>query len=400
MPRKKTDDVQRRPGRNGWYYYDYAGTGNLRLLPGTEALLDDEVSRHEARIYLAEFRRRESLGLSREPVHAEAPPVTAPAGSRDKLSITELFEIAEGRIRQDGAKSTATGYARYWKRIGEWLQQQDPPIVWPSQVTRSLVEKFTTELQEHIRRRYAIRNFDGVVAVNRNLTAWRYTWRLMTNPQDPRLYQFEPGELNLDLLFPLLDEPTRESRPVGLTATQLQSIIDVEEDAFFKNLWIVARGSGKRDNELRHLARQDVLSPTRGTYVLKVTGKPLGFCRCHSPPEFNKGWEPKRHHKRDIPVSKQTHEAAILLIEKYEPHLRNPNKKRIWDRLQLACARAQVPAISLHDFRYNWASHLYASGKVSLEQVSRWLGHRDVRTTEIYLRIIDPRLLPADDLPF
>jgi integrase len=61
---------------------------------------------------------------------------------------------------------------------------------------------------------------------------------------------------------------------------------------------------------------------------------------------------------------------------------------------------SRVPEISLHHFRYNWASHLYASGLVTIEQVSRWIGHKDVRTTEIYLRIVDPRLIPSSKLPF
>jgi Phage integrase family len=173
-----------------------------------------------------------------------------------------------------------------------------------------------------------------------------------------------------------------------------------ETNPFYRLKWIFARGCGFRDDEIRHIAKDDFLVAAAGLYVVKVAGKPIGFCRCHVPGKHETGFEPKRHHKRTVPISKNTYEAGLELIEKYEYQLRDPDTKRTWSQLRLTCAHAGVPAISMHDFRYNWASHLYASGKVTLEQVSRWLGHKDTRTTELYLRVVDLTLLHSDKLPF
>ena len=40
----------------------------------------------------------------------------------------------------------------------------------------------------------------------------------------------------------------------------------------------------------------------------------------------------------------------------------------------------------MHDLRRAWASAVHAKG-ASLKQVSVWLGHADVQTTERYIRV-------------
>ena len=51
--------------------------------------------------------------------------------------------------------------------------------------------------------------------------------------------------------------------------------------------------------------------------------------------------------------------------------------------------RAQVPLVSLHQFRHTCASDLLESG-ASLPEVRQWLGHQRVETTSRYLQIADP----------
>jgi site-specific recombinase XerD len=51
--------------------------------------------------------------------------------------------------------------------------------------------------------------------------------------------------------------------------------------------------------------------------------------------------------------------------------------------------RAQVPLVSLHQFRHTCASDLLENG-ASLPEVQRLLGHKQVDTTARYLHIADP----------
>ena len=51
--------------------------------------------------------------------------------------------------------------------------------------------------------------------------------------------------------------------------------------------------------------------------------------------------------------------------------------------------RAQVPLVSLHQFRHTCASDLLEHG-ASLVEVQQVLGHKDVGTTARYLHVADP----------
>jgi site-specific recombinase XerD len=51
--------------------------------------------------------------------------------------------------------------------------------------------------------------------------------------------------------------------------------------------------------------------------------------------------------------------------------------------------RAEVPLVSLHQFRHSCASDLLESG-ASLSEVQSLLGHKQVNTTSRYLQIADP----------
>ena len=51
--------------------------------------------------------------------------------------------------------------------------------------------------------------------------------------------------------------------------------------------------------------------------------------------------------------------------------------------------RAQVPLVSLHQFRHTCASDLLEKG-ASLSQVQQLLGHKGVETTSRYLHVAEP----------
>jgi len=62
------------------------------------------------------------------------------------------------------------------------------------------------------------------------------------------------------------------------------------------------------------------------------------------------------------------------------------NDKSIWSQLQKARKAADLPKFSMHDLRRAWASAMHANG-ASLKEISVWLGHADVATTERYIRV-------------
>jgi integrase len=66
------------------------------------------------------------------------------------------------------------------------------------------------------------------------------------------------------------------------------------------------------------------------------------------------------------------------------PQLGSPlDRTKVTRRFQAACRRAGVPVIRFHDLRHTFATQLAASG-VPLRALQEFLGHADLKTTQIY----------------
>jgi len=66
------------------------------------------------------------------------------------------------------------------------------------------------------------------------------------------------------------------------------------------------------------------------------------------------------------------------------PQLGTPlDRTKVTHRFQAACKRAEVPVIRFHDLRHTFATQLAASG-VPLRALQEFLGHPDLKTTQIY----------------
>lgn len=110
--------------------------------------------------------------------------------------------------------------------------------------------------------------------------------------------------------------------------------------------------------------------------------------------------------KMDSPKSQCSIRAVPLatrLVDELERHHRgsvwnqdgdlvfaHPHTGRPLDRVRLllhfkaALARAGVRSVRIHDLRHTFATTVAASGEISIRTLQEWMGHEDIRTTQIY----------------
>lgn len=142
-----------------------------------------------------------------------------------------------------------------------------------------------------------------------------------------------------------------------------------------------------RDDEVRHLEESCIQDS-----AIAVTPLPPGLCECHP-----RGWTTKNFRYRTIPASADTIDAARRFVA--VKHSMNLEHKQVWREL----ARARIAAgcdwgWSMHEWRRAWASHMLLAGH-KLQDISRWLGHGDLKTTMRYLRIVEDAMPEPEDLP-
>lgn len=62
------------------------------------------------------------------------------------------------------------------------------------------------------------------------------------------------------------------------------------------------------------------------------------------------------------------------------------------DNLKRLCKKLELPLITCHGFRHTLATHMIRSG-ADIRQVQEYLGHRRLKTTEVYTRVFPDELL-------
>jgi site-specific recombinase XerD len=179
-----------------------------------------------------------------------------------------------------------------------------------------------------------------------------------------------------------LREPRPKPNALTLSPTQIDTFLDAAERMTapaYAALFRLAAGSGIRIDEARHVELSDV---DEARSMLTVTPKP--------------GWTSKGYRYRDIPVSERTVKAAkVFILTRAKVVL---DDKTVWKELHRVRLAAQVPRFTMHDLRRAWASAMHANG-ASLKQVSVWLGHADIATTERYIRVFETATAGHEFLP-
>ena len=60
------------------------------------------------------------------------------------------------------------------------------------------------------------------------------------------------------------------------------------------------------------------------------------------------------------------------------------DRSKVTKRFQEACVDAEVRVITFHELRHTFATRMAAQG-VPLRKLQEWLGHADIKTTQIYM---------------
>jgi site-specific recombinase XerD len=179
-----------------------------------------------------------------------------------------------------------------------------------------------------------------------------------------------------------LKEPRPKPNAITLSPAQIDTFLDTADaisPVGYAALFRATAGSGIRIDEARHMTLDDIDVERR---VLTITPKP--------------NWTTKGYRYREVPISERTVAAAKTFLR-----LRDKiavDDKSVWVEVQRVYKRAKVPKMSMHDLRRAWASAVHANG-ASLKQVSVWLGHADIATTERYIRVYLTETLGHEFLP-
>lgn len=344
MPRKKTGPrMYKRPGRRLWYCSFSDSEKHISLET------EDEERAREA------FAKK----LADRGGHLEL--------EADEKSIVELVEITRQRAATNNTEKTAYELHLNLRRIAKWLTERE--LTGSRRIDRQVVEDYKTA-----------RRFDKVSAVriNRELDSWRRMMKVAVelNAAHPRvLAHHEAGGI-----FEKLREPRPQPHQRGLSKDELTSFLRAVKDPGYRALFRTVLGCGIRDEEQRQLELSWLQSPW-----LVVSPKP--------------GWTTKGYRYRSIPVRPETIKAAREYIAARDAGL-NVDEKRVWTVIGQACEAAGINRrFSMHDLRRAWASHMLAAGN-RIEDISRWLGHRDVLTTMRYLRVVDVAHPTNEKLPW
>jgi integrase/recombinase XerC len=282
-------------------------------------------------------------------------------------TLAEIFKKCRARAETNHTTKTTYELHKNLKRVLAWLEGRG--VYSAKKVTRALIEDYKTA------RRFATVRGEkkklGAAAVNRDLASWKKAMKVAVELRCCR------KEI-LDEFVPLR-EPRPEPNQRGLTRAEIDAFLKAETSEAHRALWRTALGTALRDDELRHMEPSDIRKAE-----IVVTPK--------------EGWTTKGYRYRTVPVSPATVKAALQFMELRATISLEP--KTLWRQIQRTRIAAKIDwRFSMHDFRRAWASHMLKKG-FRVEQISRWLGHADVMTTMRYLRLVDPEMPKAKDLPW
>jgi site-specific recombinase XerD len=173
-----------------------------------------------------------------------------------------------------------------------------------------------------------------------------------------------------------------------LTAEELEKIenlkglnpkLEITRDAFIFSCY-----TGLAYVDLRKLSRDNI--------IIGVDGNP---------------WVITRRQKTEIKARIPLLPKALALIEKYKNHMKLKDgqvipiysNQKTNDYLKEIASKAEISKqLSFHCGRHIFATVITLANGVPIETVSKALGHTDIRTTQVYARVLDEKIAKDFDL--
>jgi integrase len=116
-------------------------------------------------------------------------------------------------------------------------------------------------------------------------------------------------------------------------------------------------------------------------------------------------WIRSRRQKTGTPFSVRLMDIPLSILERYEGTRKDgrllpiPSARRVYDDLKLIADKCGIDkSISFHCGRHTFASLVTLSEGVPIETVSSMLGHRDIKTTQIYAELSLDKIAKDIDL--
>ena len=299
------------------------------------------------------------------------------AGPKERQTDMKRWDgLVDGYLRQGEVRGlseeTLVGVRAELDRWGCWLKRRRP---------RPSLEEVDAELIiQYIQRRTRFRakaTVAGVVSKVRGLGEYfleQGVW--VKNP-----LRWIHG--------PRLDPRGRPPRRIGKEhLTQIWDAASRQRKGYPQHLALAVLsllyGTGLRRGELERL---DVGDWRREEGVLLIDGQKTGQERSVPVTEgMERCLEAYLPQRQNVLEGLGVQREAALLINREGGRMSAPSLALLVHRL---ARRANVPLVSLHQFRHTCAADLLENG-VSLPEVQQMLGHATVQTTMRYLQIADP----------
>ena len=361
--------AKRAYGTGSLYLKDGAWYGRWRTVDGRRKAQRIGVARTNAN--RTGLTKKDAEALLREILLADT---LGPGEASDQTTVAELGQALLAALADAGRKPSHVESVRYH------LSKHIEPMLGEMQA-RDVEERDVQRLVERLHReRKAPKTVRNVIGTLHSVLGLAVDRRLLArNPCD----MAKLPDVRRDETIRFLTQAELER---VLTAPPPPHAAQAERDWWpvVRLLVVTAAMTGMRLGELRALRWGDLDMAAmkvrvRQSYVRGEYGSPKSRRSVRAIPLASRlVAELEEHHKHTV----WNQDQDLVLAH---PHTGRPlDRVRLLLHFKAALQRADVRPVRLHDLRHTFATTVAASGAVSLRTLQEWMGHRDLKTTQIY----------------
>lgn len=261
-------------------------------------------------------------------------------------------------IRVHVKPSTAKRYVQIINHLEDFLITLEDSLVKLSQVTPPVIEQYKL---------YRL-GFVKPQTVNYELTCLHHFFRYAV---EMKYIQFNPTQK-----IKKIRKPQRKA-PRFLTKEEIVSLLTKCSPSLV-NIIKMLLNTGMRWGELRNLEWDDIDWNEKVIHI-----------------RIKEDWSPKGG-ERKIPMNNTVQEILKSVASNTNWVFTTKTGSQVrqqgtWSAFKLACRRAGIENATLHSLRHTFASHLASQG-VPLFLIQKLLGHKSIKTTEIYSHLLPGNL--------